>query len=546
LQNAFPVPEVRQSVMEKLWRLVRKVPAGAKVRRCKMKGAALASERALIGAIIVDPDRAWREVADLGLVATDFTDATNRRAFAAILRLRSAGKPITETTLQDTGLTLPELTKLVDGAESAAAARYHATAIRGAALQRRAHDEIRTHGGTPEGLRLALRQIEESLPDVDSGGVATQTLAELADPVPETENEAALFRNGWLRKGGGAFLVSTSGTGKSVASIQCALLWAMGLPAFGVEPVKRLRIAIIQAEDDAEEMADFRNQITGGLIDGGLDREAVLAAGGNIILADGTGKTGEGFTTFVGELLRARPDIDLLIVNPLQSFFGGDISRNAELSQFLRTWLDPVIKPGRVGVLFVHHTNKPPASKDRKGWGADTFSAYVGAGGAEIVNWCRAVLALMPCEAVPGLFRLVAGKRGGRLGWHDSDGNKTNTRFIAHSEGRIFWRDATPEEIEQAQGQRSADSFGDAKADAETLADHARQQALTLTALRSYAKDTMGNARGRRAFDHLKGHVRAFSLSLVQAKYKNTVFAGTRPDAEQAARSFDTEKGVGK
>jgi len=421
---------------------------------------------------------------------------------------------------------------------------YHADAIRNAHFQRQAVAAIKADGDSPEGLRLALRQIEESLPDVDSGGVATQTLAELADPVPETENEAALFRNGWLRKGGGAFMVSTSGTGKSVASIQAALLWAMGLPAFGVEPVRPLKVAIIQAEDDAEEMADFRNQITGGLIAGGLDREAVLAAGGNIILADGTGKTGEGFITFVGELLRARPDIDLLIINPFQSFFGGDISRNAELSQFLRTWLDPVIKPNRCGVLFIHHTNKPPNAKDRKGWGVDSFAAYIGAGGAELVNWTRAMLALMPCETVPGLFRLVAGKRGGRLGWHDSDGNKTNTRFVAHSEGRIFWRDATPEEVEQAQGQRSADSFGDAKADAETLADHARQQALSLTAMRSYATATMGTARGRRAFDHLKGHVRAFSLSLVQAKYKNTMFIGTRPDAEQAARSFDTEKGL--
>ncbi len=512
----------------------------------KPRTDAVNDEHALVGALIFAFDRCWPQVSDIALSAEHFTDETCRRVWGSIERLRAAGQPISEAAVQtDSGIAGIKLQEIIDAAAVPAYARHHAITIRDAYLQRQAIDALRTHGGSPEGLRIALRQIEEGLP-TDSGGIATQTLADLADPAPETENEAALFRNGWLRKGGGAFMVSTSGTGKSVASIQCALLWAMGLPAFGVEPVKRLRIAIIQSEDDAEEMADFRNQITGGLIDGGLDREAVLAAGGNIILADGTGKTGEGFITFVGELLRARPDIDLLIINPFQSFFGGDISRNAELSEFLRTWLDPVIKPGRVGVLFVHHTNKPPASKDRKGWGADTFSAYVGAGGAEIVNWCRAVLALMPCEPVPGVFRLVAGKRGGRLGWHDSDGNKTNTRFIAHSEGRIFWRDATPEEIELAQGQRSADTFGDAKADAETLADHARQQALTLTALRSYATATMGTARGRRAFDHLKGHVRAFSLSLVQAKYKNTMFVGTRPDAEQAARSFDAEKGLGK
>ena len=38
------------------------------------------------------------------------------------------------------------------------------------------------------------------------------------------------------------------------------------------------------------------------------------------------------------------------------------------------------------------------------------------AGGAEIVNWARAILSLMPTK-IPGMFRLCAGKRGQRLGW---------------------------------------------------------------------------------------------------------------------------------
>ena len=124
------------------------------------------------------------------------------------------------------------------------------------------------------------------------GGSAAEcmTLADLPDPVPEIENPAALFRNGWLRKGGGAFLVSTSGSGKSVFAIQAALLWSIGKVAFGIEPVRPLRVAIIQAEDDNEEMADFRNQITDGLIEAGVDREAIRAAWGNIRLADATGR----------------------------------------------------------------------------------------------------------------------------------------------------------------------------------------------------------------------------------------------------------------
>ena len=65
-------------------------------------------------------------------------------------------------------------------------------------------------------------------------------LGQFPDPKPEKENPAALFRRGWLRKGGGAFVVAPSGVGKSVFTIQAAICWALGKPAFGVEPVRPL------------------------------------------------------------------------------------------------------------------------------------------------------------------------------------------------------------------------------------------------------------------------------------------------------------------
>jgi len=371
--------------------------------------------------------------------------------------------------------------------------------------------------------------------------VKYRTLADLPDPLPECDNPAALFKCGWLRKGGGAFLVSTSGTGKSVWTIQAAICWSLGIEAFGIAPVRPLKVAIIQAEDDEEEMAHFRNEITGGLAESGLDRAAAQRACESITLADATGEVGEGFIEFVKELLDARPEIDLLVVNPFQSYFGGDISHNAELSQFLRTWLDPVVKPARAGVLFVHHTNKPPSSKDRQGWGSDQFSAYVGAGGAEIVNWARAMLALMPVENVPGVFRLVAGKRGGRLDWKDADGNKTNTRYIAHSEGRIFWRDAPPEEIGAAQGNGGGRQSYDPEQDARQLSEKLHAKPLKLSDVRVLAEQLFTRTRARKAVDHLKANPGVFGLSMVQADWKACVFVGARAEAEAAVRVFDAQ-----
>lgn len=370
-----------------------------------------------------------------------------------------------------------------------------------------------------------------------------RSLADLTPPLPEKDNPAALFRNGWLRKGGGAFLVSTSGTGKSVWTVQAALLWAQGLPAFGIVPVRPLKIGIVQAEDDDEEMVNFRNNITDGLVEqAGLDRDQVEAARTNVLLFDAVRKFGGTFIEYVGKILEEHPELDLLIINPLQSFFGGDISRNAELSGFLRGGLDRFIKPNKVGVLFIHHTNKPPNAKERTGWGADAFASYIGAGGAEIVNWARAVLALMPCENDSGLFRLTAAKRGQRLGWKDAAGVRTDVRFIAHSKNRIFWRDATPEEAATAQasaGRKKTPS--DPQVDAERIAEILRERAQPLTDARSLAEQLFHRTRGRKAFELLKAKPEALGLSLVQARYKGCMFIGVRAQAESVANDYDAK-----
>ena len=286
-------------------------------------------------------------------------------------------------------------------------------------------------------------------------------LGKFPEPVREEENPAALFRRGWLRKGGGAFVVAPSGVGKSVFTLQAAVCWAMGRPAFGVAPVRPLKILVIQSEDDREEIAQFRNSVRRGLADEfGFDEGEINfvlgtddAATARVLFHQAVGLWGEAFVEEVGALLDAYPDIDLVIVNPFQAYFGGDCAKNAELSQFFRSWLDREIKdPGdegkdRAAVMFVHHTNKPPNDRDlREGWGTDMFAAYIGAGGAEIVNWARAILSIMPTK-VAGVYRLVAGKRGQRLGWTDAEGRPVYSRLIKHADnGRIYWREGTPED----------------------------------------------------------------------------------------------------
>ncbi len=304
-------------------------------------------------------------------------------------------------------------------------------------------------------------------------------LGQFPDPIPEDRNPAALFKNGWLRKGGGAFLIAPSGVGKSVLTVQAAICWALGLPFFGVWPVRPLKIVVIQAEDNREEVAGFRNSVRHGLVSAfGVnegDIDFVLGkddpATARVFFYQAIGKVGDGFVDEVGAILDAYPDIDLVIVNPFQSYFGGDCSRNAELSRFFRGLLDPEIKDvedqgrDRAGILFIHHTNKPPNDKDlRAEWGNDEFAQYIGAGGAEIVNWARAILSLMP-SGVSGIFRYICGKRWQRLGWVGLDGKACKQKLIRHAEnGCIYWRDCSGDDVkavEEAMKKPSHKSSGD-------------------------------------------------------------------------------------
>lgn len=278
-------------------------------------------------------------------------------------------------------------------------------------------------------------------------------ILDFADPVPEAENPNALFRNGWLRKGGAVILISTSGAGKSVLTTQTCECFALGRDCFGISPLRPLKIAVYQAEDDETEVAEFRNGIRRGLMElDGWTADEIRQAEEAIVYHDVTGLAGDDFLAYLREA-QARDKADLIVINPLQAFTAGyDISKNADMSEFLRVKLNPILADpvAPCGAAIIHHTNKVPARReDRKAWLDFGSAAYAGAGAAELVNWARAILMLRPREA-QGYYDLMAAKRGKRLGWTDADGNPTLIKTIAHTDGFMYWRVPTAEEIAEA------------------------------------------------------------------------------------------------
>lgn len=296
------------------------------------------------------------------------------------------------------------------------------------------------------GKARACAEAEEAKPYI--------TLADIPEPQAEEANPRALFRRGYLRKGGGLIVASVAGAGKSTFSLQCALHWVMGKACFGVDPVRPLRVAIIQAEDDAEELAMFRASMKQGLTAEGFTAVQTAEALRRLhIRTDFLGKTGAGFADTLRAMQSEREGkYDLVIVNPLNSYFDGDISLNKDATEFFRTMIDPVIKnpATECGIMFIHHMGKPAKGKDAANWGKGAYAQYAMQGAAELNNWARAVLIIVPFDNAPDFWTITAAKRYKPLAWKDADGNDTKEKVIAYSKGYVYWREPDADEIKAA------------------------------------------------------------------------------------------------
>ncbi|MCP4444906.1 MAG: AAA family ATPase [Myxococcales bacterium] len=261
----------------------------------------------------------------------------------------------------------------------------------------------------------------------------------------------------WLCKGGSLVINSQAGVGKSTLTTQLAIGWALGREelCFNIKPVKPLKSLILQAENDQGDLAEMVQGVRAGF---NLTDEESKTLDDNILFHRITDKTGFEFLRIAEQLVSLhKPDI--LWIDPLLSFFGGDINKMDEVMAFCAEGLNNL--SARTGVIniLIHHMGKPP--KDMKVWDAMTGSdmGYAGLGSSALTNWAREVLSfrrINPKAKLP-TFQLVASKRRKRAGMIEPDtGEVAESIFIRHSGKGLTWRqigqaEATREE-EQEQG----------------------------------------------------------------------------------------------
>lgn len=245
------------------------------------------------------------------------------------------------------------------------------------------------------------------------------------DPNDMSDN---ILGNRFLCYTGSWLIVAQSGIGKSVLAMQMALHFTLGKPIFGIPVQKPSKVLFIQAENNSIDLSrpfhsviekarftDYEN----GIIDRNLNFISEESSSGDKFL--------ELFDDACGRL---RPDI--VILDPLLSYIGGDISRQDVCSEFLRNKLNPLIKKYRVGVIIIHHTGKPP--KDIKANGKGSSLSYLGIGSSELTNWARAVSVIQENREDENVFEFVHTKRG------LLSGTKITT-YLRHATDGIFWEE---------------------------------------------------------------------------------------------------------
>jgi hypothetical protein len=237
----------------------------------------------------------------------------------------------------------------------------------------------------------------------------------------------------YLGRTGALVIVAPSGIGKSVLALQLGACAALGRPFFPLQMSGPLRVLYVQAEDDVGDVAESAQGFVAGyrLTPAELtqlrERLRIVrwndAAGGKFLVR-----------------LRAeheRHPFDLVIVNPLFSFAGCNVSEQRELSPFLRNGLNPILNDIRAACALVHHTNKPTADERKKPTDSDQYS---GSGSAELTNWARAYITLQQVKSAGrATYKMSFVKRGRRAGILDANGEPATSVFIQHAEDGLCW-----------------------------------------------------------------------------------------------------------
>jgi hypothetical protein len=422
----------------------------------------LEAEQGIIGCILLKPKECMALIRERDVHPEEFYVLANRTIFELFFEMDNRGEAIDPYTVQQRlkdhneldavggaahVSSLPDRTPCADNLDDYINLLREKSIRRATeTLMQETRDALSEHPADKApsiiaNLGNAATALAEKA-DVRSQDPAPVGIGELC--APSAEDELICYR--FLCRGGSLAFIGQTGIGKSSLTMQMAICWALGRECFGFKPQGPLRSLIVQAENDEGDLFEMREGIFQGLELSDAERQQVNA---NVEIVTINGASGFQFINQLRKLLTRTPR-DLVWIDPYYAYIGGGVSNQEHSTQFLRTWLAPVLRDTNCAAIIVHHPPKP-AKEDGKAERKLNEYAYAGAGSVELANWARGVIYLEPTKDV-GVFRLILGKRGSRVGLVEADGHtRAYSRLIAHGQGGlIYWRDANESETRSA------------------------------------------------------------------------------------------------
>jgi RecA-family ATPase len=238
----------------------------------------------------------------------------------------------------------------------------------------------------------------------------------------------------WLQKGGSLLITAQSGIGKSSFAMQMAMSWACGRELFGIPAKQPLKMGVLQAEGDVGDMAQSFQGVMSGMR---LNNDEKAMVRQNLHFFNESSKRGNDIIQLARKII-VRHKLDVIVLDPLMAYIGGNINDNVDVTNFCRGLLEPMLKETGCIAILIHHEGKPKAKEVTDG---QTFSdiMYSGTGGAELVNYVRAVLNIRRESKDQPVFSFMLSKRGKEAGMRTPDGKPTLTLKLKHADDRVFW-----------------------------------------------------------------------------------------------------------
>jgi hypothetical protein len=226
-----------------------------------------------------------------------------------------------------------------------------------------------------------------------------------------------------------SILVAPPGSGKSLLTLQMALMMGTAMTWGGWRPRKACKVLVINSEDDNDEM---RRRLYAACDEMKIttftelrERLAIAEAPGDIIIAKADSRTKTVVAQpMVDRLVKTVTEngFDVLIVDPFAETFEGDENSNSELKWAAVLWRAIARRTG-AAVMLVHHTRK---------FGAEAGNMDSARGGSALVGVARIVSTLFAMTKEEAeIYEVDEEERHKFLRFDDAKANQALVTFAA-------------------------------------------------------------------------------------------------------------------